>query len=111
MKRKGDWLEAPIWWRRFKPLRWVLAIVILAWIYVTATRMERGPALFPSEPAVSEPMPEMSPPPPAPAAQPPEKAAPKQAVPGSARPAPKKQPPEKEQQQDKKHEIRSLRPV
>ena len=25
------WLDPPLWWKRFKPLRWIVALVVLAW--------------------------------------------------------------------------------
>jgi hypothetical protein len=104
MARRGDWLEAPRWWRRYKPLRWMLAAVILAWIYVQATRMEREPAPVTAQP-------EARPEPPRaasgkPVSPPVEAPAPQRATPNP--PPVKKKAPEERQQ---KNEIRSLRPV
>jgi hypothetical protein len=109
MARRVDWLEAPRWWRRYKPLRWLLAIVILAWIYTQAMRMERGPMMSerasPASSATSSSAPSAKPSDAEKA--PPAKAAPERAAPAPAKPPPKKKaPPEK-----RKEEIRSLRPV
>jgi hypothetical protein len=82
----ADWLEPPAWWKKYKPLRWVLALVVLLFIYTRFFGGERDShpveqATAPVEekaPVPREPRPE---PPPAP---PPVVEAPKPEVPTPA---------------------------
>jgi hypothetical protein len=66
-----NWMEPPAWWVKYKPLRWVLAAVVLYWIFGTLlprfkedspVTAEPIPAEKPVEPVASAPKPAPLPP-------------------------------------------------
>jgi hypothetical protein len=100
--------EPPEWWLKYKPLRWVLAALVLYWIFGTLLprfRAESPPVAQPAAPpaaapAAAEAGPPPPPPPPAPVAPPPATTAtpaakpePPPAAPPVPKPAPKPAPP------------------
>lgn len=58
-----NWLEPPEWWKKYKPLRWVLALVVLFWGYsLISNWWASRPAPPETPPAPVEPPPPAAPP-------------------------------------------------
>ncbi|SFF23772.1 hypothetical protein SAMN04488120_10199 [Fontimonas thermophila] len=62
-EKRADWLEPPLWWKKWRPLRWLAGAAVVALVYAWLSEDSEKPTAAPAEVAApSAPAPHVAPP-------------------------------------------------